>query len=397
MSGYQEEIEQELGLLRMLQASGLNTYGSEVSSGCGPVMMVEGRECVNFISNSYMGFSVHPKVREAARRAIDRYGIGIGGSPIACGTSSLHIDLAEHIADHYDKEAALLFASGYQALAGTIQGLTGRKAVALVDNLDHRSIIDGCILSGCKMRSFRHNDMEDLAQLVASTEGKADNRMLIVDSVYSMDGDIADLPAIDRICRPAGVSVMVDEAHSLGVIGKTGKGILEHFDMPGAADVISGTFSKFAGAVGGFTAASRDVVDYLRHYSSPFVFSASIPPMVVAAVRASFELLKTEPEWHQRLWDNVRYMLEGLGALGFDTGNSSTPVIPVMVRDTQKVLQMNRTLLDRGVYASPVVHPGVPLKMERIRLGVMATHTRDHLDRALEIFGEVGREFELIS
>jgi 8-amino-7-oxononanoate synthase len=397
VTGYRERIQEQLGLLNMLNSSGLNTYGSEVSSGCGPTMLVEGRECINFISNSYMGFSVHPKVVEAARQALLDYGMGIGGSPLACGTTTWHLKLAERIADNYGKESATIFSTGYQALAGTIQGLMGRKDVALLDNLDHRSIIDGCILSGCKIRSFIHNDMDDFEQLVQRTSKQSGHRMVIVDSVYSMDGDVAPLPRMHSICKAGGVTVMIDEAHSLGIMGPSGRGLLEHFDMPDGAEIVSGTFSKFAGAVGGFTAADRDVIQYLRHYSSPFVYSASIPPAVVAAVYTSFELLESEPEWHQKLWDNVHFMLESLKNLGFDTGNSTTPVIPVMIRDTEKVLRMNRALLNRGVYASPVVHPGVPLKMERLRLGVMATHTRRHLERALETFREIGREFEVIS
>jgi 8-amino-7-oxononanoate synthase len=385
-------------MIKMLHASGLNTYASEVSSGCGPTMEVECTECVNFISNSYMGFSMHPRVIEAASEALGKYGMGIGGSPLACGTTSLHLELAAKIAAHYGTESAMLFASGYQALAGTIQGMMGPKDIALVDNLDHRSIIDGCVLSGCKIRSFMHNDMEDLEQLIERTAKAAGDkhRMVIVDSVYSMDGDIAPLPVLREICSRAGVTVMIDEAHSLGILGKHGKGLLEHFDLPDGADVISGTFSKFAGAVGGFTAAGRDVIDYMRHYSSPFVYSASIPPAVVAAVSTSFDLLTEEPHWHQKLWENVRFMLAGLKELGFDTGNSDTPVIPVMIRDTEKTLRMNRELLNRGIYCSPVVHPGVPMKMERLRLGVMATHRRAHLERALETFREVGKLFEVI-
>jgi len=396
MTSYKARIQQQLGLVQMLDSSGLNTYSREVSSGCGPTMQVEGKECINFISNSYMGFSVHPKVIEAAKNALSEYGLGIGGSPLACGTTSLHLKLAERIAANYGTESAIVFATGYQALAGTIQGLLGRGDVALLDNLDHRSIIDGCALCGTKIRSFVHNDMQDLEQLVERTSNQKGHRMLIVDSVYSMDGDVAPLARINEICRPAGVTVMIDEAHSLGILGKSGKGLLEHFDLPNGADIVSGTFSKFAGAVGGFTAADREVIDYLRHYSSPFVFSASIPPALVAAVYASFELLETEPEWHSRLWENVDFMLKGLKELGFDTGNSETPVIPIMIRDTEKVLRMNRQLLDQGIYCSPVVHPGVPLKMERLRLGIMATHTREHLSRALETFARVGRDFEII-
>jgi 8-amino-7-oxononanoate synthase len=397
MKNLSEQKQQQLGLIDMLEQTGLNTYSREVSSGCSPTMIVENQEKINFISNSYMGFSVHPKVIEAAQKALTKFGLGIGGSPLACGNTSLHIELAERIADNYNKESALVFATGYQALAGTIQGLMSRKDMALLDNLDHRSIIDGCALAGGKIRSFKHNDVDDLKELISSTENAKGRRIVIVDSVYSMDGDIAPLPEIHEICKTAGVTVMIDEAHSLGIMGKNGKGLLEHFDLPQGAEIVSGTFSKFAGAVGGYTAADRDTIRYLRHYSSPFVFSASIPPAVVAAVLTSFDLLEQEPEWLDRLWTNVEFMLEGLQQLGFDTSNSKTPVIPIMVRDTEKTLRMNRTLLDKGVYASAVVHPGVPLKKERIRLGVMATHTKEQLEQALNIFAEVGRQLEVIS
>ncbi len=389
-------IEQRLQMLNMLSESGLDTYGLQVSSGCGPTMVVEGRECINLISNSYLGFSVHPKVKEAAREAVARYGVGIGGSPLACGSTELHAKLCQIIAENYGQEAAMVFATGYQALAGSIQGILTRKDLALLDNLDHRSIIDGCMLAGCKMRTFVHNDMGDLEQLVQSTSDFPGTRMVIVDSVYSMDGDVAPLPRMKEICRPAGVLVCIDEAHSLGVMGKTGRGLLEHFDLPDGADLISGTFSKFAGAVGGFLAGPREVIRALRVLSSPFVFSASLPPAIVAAVTASFGLLKSEPQWRERLWDNVRFMLRGLKEIGFDTGSSETPVIPVMIRDTEKVLVMNRRLLDLGIYASPVVHPAVPMKRERLRLGVMASHTHQHLERALEAFRQAGREVGVI-
>ena len=390
-------LQQKLQMLEMLASSGLSTYGLTVSSGCGPTMMVEGRECINFISNSYLGFSMHPQVIEAACQAARKYGIGIGGSPLACGTTELHLRLAEIIARTYGKQEALVFATGYQALTGMLSGLLTGKDLALVDNLDHRSIIDGCKLAGCRIRSFVHNNSEDLRRLVESTSSHQGHRLLIVDSVYSMDGDIAPLPEINDICRPAGVTVCIDEAHSLGILGRSGKGLLEHFDLPDGADVVAGTFSKFAGAVGGFCAADSQVIELLRMQASPFVFSASLPPAIVAAVTTSFELLEREPHWRRQLWDNVHFVLEGLHEMGYDTGASRTPVFLVETRDTEKVLRMNRALLDEGVYASAVVHPGVPLRQERIRLGVMASHTREQLTRALEAFQRVGRRFDVIS
>ncbi len=396
MKPFMERLQQQMGLLQMLRASGLHTYGLDVSSGCQALMRAEGKERINFISNSYMGFSTHPFVLEAVTNALKEFGLGIGGSPMACGNTVLHKRLSERLAQNYDKQAALIYPSGYQALLGAVQGLVGRGDMALVDALSHRSIIDGCILSGCKMRSWKHNDTHDLKNLIKRTEAKATNRVVVVDSVYSMDGDVAPLPQMKAVCDPANVTILIDEAHSLGIMGKTGKGLLEHFEIPDGADVVAGTFSKFAGAVGGFIAGDKDLIEYLFHYSSPFVFSASIPPAVVAGILASFHVLESEPQWHEQLWDNVHFVIDGLNNLGFDTGASSTPVIPIMIRDTEKVLRMNRKLLDEGVYASPVVHPGVPLKKERIRLGVMATHTRDQLQKALEILKKVGKEFGVI-
>ncbi len=396
MKPYMKRLEQQMGLLKMLRASGLHTYGLDVSSGCQALMRAEGKDRINFISNSYMGFSTHPRVLEAVSNAVKEYGLGIGGSPMACGNTVLHQKLSRLLAENYGKQAALIYPSGYQALLGAVQGLVGRGDMAMVDALSHRSIIDGCILSGCKTRSWKHNDTEDLKALIERTEGKTENRLVVVDSVYSMDGDLAPLPQMREICDPAKVTILIDEAHSLGIMGKTGKGLLEHFDLVPGNEVVAGTFSKFAGAVGGFVAGDEDLIEYLFHYSSPFVFSASIPPAVVAGILASFDVLQSEPQWHEQLWENVHFILDGLKSLGFDTGNSSSPVIPVMIRDTEKVLRMNRRLLDEGVYASPVVHPGVPLKKERIRLGVMATHTQEQLQRALDILEKVGKEFDVI-
>ncbi len=397
MSGLRENLEQGMQLVNMLRDSGLHGYGLETASGCGPTMQVQGKECVNFISNSYLGFSTHPKVIESVKLAVTKYGMGIGGSPLACGTSNLHNKLCERLAANYGKEDAILFASGYQALLGTIQGLMRRGDVALLDNLDHRSIIDGCALADCKVRSFKHNDMDDLADLIKRTSKSGDRRLLVVDSVYSMDGDVAKLGEITAMCRKAEVAVMIDEAHSLGVLGKTGKGVLEHLNLDNSTvDFVSGTFSKFAGAVGGFTAADREFIDFLRHFSSPLVFSASLPPVVVAAILASFDLLEQEPEWLERLWKNVAFMFDGLNNLGLDTADSTTPCIPIMVGDTEKVLRMNLDLLKEGVYCSPVVHPGVPLRKERLRLGVMASHNQDHLEKALDCIAKVAKKHELI-
>jgi glycine C-acetyltransferase len=390
-----ERFRAALAPLEALKAAGAYTYSLETSSACGATMVVEGRERINFISNSYLGLSTHPRVLEAIHGALAEYGIGMGGSPLACGSSTLHRRLAARIAATFDKEAALVFTTGYQALAGSIQVLLQTGDTAIVDSLAHRSIIDGTILSGAKRRTFVHNDADDLRE-VLSTAPRDRTRVVIVDSVYSMDGDIADLPGLHAACREHGAILLADEAHSLGIIGPQGRGLMDHFGLPGAVDVVSGTFSKFAGSIGGFAAADHDTIEYMRHAASPFVFSASLPAPLVAGVLAAFDLLAEDPGLRERLWENVRYLTDGLRGLGFDLGLSATPVIPVMVRDQERTMAMNRRLLDEGVYASPVIHPGVPPRLSRVRLGVMATHTRAHLDRALDVFGRVGREVGLI-
>lgn len=389
-----ERFRTALAPLEALKAAGGYTYALETSSACQATMVVDGRERINFISNSYLGLSTHPKVVAAIHGALEEYGIGMGGSPLACGTSSLHRRLEARIAQVFDKEAALVFTTGYQALAGSIQALLLPGDVAIVDSLAHRSIIDGTILSGAKRRTFVHNDAADLREVLAAAPPDR-TRVVIVDSVYSMDGDIADLPGLRAACDEYGAILLADEAHSLGIIGPRGRGLMDHFERPGAVDVVSGTFSKFAGSIGGFAAADRDTIEVMRHAASPYVFSAALPAPLVAGVLAAFDLLDEDPGLRTALWDNVRYLQTGLRELGFDLGRSETPVIPVMVRDQERTMLMNRRLLDEGVYASPVIHPGVPPRLSRIRLGVMATHTRDHLDRALDVFGRVGREVGL--
>ncbi|MBI5552398.1 MAG: pyridoxal phosphate-dependent aminotransferase family protein [Desulfobacterales bacterium] len=390
------EVRQMAESVALLRARDIYTYGLEVSSACNHRVRVNGVERINFISNNYLGFSSHPRVVEAAGMALQRYGVGTGGSPLMCGTTTLHTRLKEKIAEAYQQEAAVLFASGYQAMLGAIQGTLGRGDLALIDQLVHRSIVDGVILSGCDKRMWLHNDMEDLGALLARTGGKYKRRLIAVDSVYSMDGDIADLPAIKALADRHEALILVDEAHSLGVIGPRGRGLLEHFALPEGAHIIAGTFSKFAGAVGGFVTGPADFITHLTHTASAFIFSASLPPVQCAAVLAAFQLLDEEPQWHRQLWENVRYLLDSLASLGFDTGRSQTPVIPLMIRDPEKAMLFNKSILERGVYASPVVHPAVAPAESRIRLGVMASHTREDLDIALGIFQKSGKELGLI-
>ncbi|MBN2080066.1 MAG: aminotransferase class I/II-fold pyridoxal phosphate-dependent enzyme [Spirochaetes bacterium] len=391
-----ETMKKQAALLSMLRKENIYTYSLEVASACENRIVVSGRERVNFISNNYLGFSTHPKVLAACAGAMEKYGLGIGGSPLACGTTEVHYRLQEKIAGIYEQEACVLLPSGYQALLASIQAAVGRGDVALLDGLVHRSIIDGVALSGSDKRMWLHNDTEDLETLLKRVSEKYSRMLIIVDSVYSMDGDWADLPELDRLKQAYDAMVLIDEAHSLGVLGPRGYGLPDQFDMPKAPDIVAGTFSKFAGAVGGFVAGPADFIDHLRHNASAYIFSASLPPMTAAGVYRSFELLDEEPRWRDMLWDNIHYFQAGLKNLGFDIGQSRTAVVPLIIRDVEKTMMFNKMIFDEGVYASPIVHPAVPPSESRIRLGLMATHTREDLDKSFDVFGRVGRKLGII-
>jgi len=389
-------IKDQAEFISRLRDADMYTYSLEVSSACGNHINVKGNDCINFISNNYLGFSTHPSVIEEVRKALKQYGVGIGGSPLACGTTDIHYRLQEKIAQVYGQESAALFASGYQALLGSIQVTIGKGDLALLDSLVHRSIVDGVVLSGSDKRMWMHNDMEDLEFVLKRVSRKYSRILIVVDSVYSMDGDIANMPEIHRLCKEYNALLLIDEAHSLGVLGEHGYGLPEHFSLPEGPDIISGTFSKFAGAIGGFAAGPSEYIDFLRHSSSPFVFSASLSPLICAGILRAFELLDEEPQWREKLWENVKFFQDGLRAIGFDTGTSETPVIPLIIRDPEKTMRFNRIILERGIYASPIVYPAVAPAESRIRLGVMATHTRDDLEKSLEIFESAARELEII-
>ncbi len=391
-----ENMKKQAALLSMLRKENIYTYSLEVTSSCENRIVVSGKERINFISNNYLGFSTHPKVLEACAGAMEKYGLGIGGSPLACGTTDIHYRLQEKIAGIYEQEACVLLPSGYQALLASIQAAVGRGDVALLDGLVHRSIIDGVALSGSDKRMWLHNDTEDLETLLKRVSQKYARMLIVVDSVYSMDGDWADLPELSRLKGTYDAMLLIDEAHSLGVLGPRGYGLPDHFDMPKAPDIVAGTFSKFAGAVGGFVAGPADFIDHLRHNASAYIFSASLPPMTAAGVYRSFELLDEEPRWRDMLWDNIRYFQAGLKNLGFDIGHSRTAVVPIIIRDVEKTMTFNKMIFEEGVYASPIVHPAVPPSESRIRLGLMATHTREDLDRSFDVFGRVGRKLGII-
>ncbi len=374
--------------------AGLYPYFHKMESAQEPEVVCDGRPMIMMSSNNYLGLTNHPKVKEAAVEAVRRYGTGCAGSRFLNGTLSIHEDLEARLAQFLRKDAAIVFPTGFQANLGAISALVGKNELILIDKMNHASIYDGCRLSFGQIRKFRHNDMEDLERILDANQGRG--ALVVVDGVFSMEGDIADLPGIVRICRKYGAGLMVDDAHGIGVLGENGRGTGEHYGLEKDVDLIMGTYSKSLATIGGCLAADYDIIDYLKHHARSLIFSASLPPAPVAAALAALDIIEQEPERRERLWRNARYLSKGFKDLGFDIGTSETPVIPVLVGDEEKVLVMWRRLFDEGVFASPVLYPAVPPGMALIRTSCMATHTTNHLDQVLDAFWRVGREMGLI-
>lgn len=354
-------------------------------------------ELVMMASNNYLGLTNHPKVVEAGLKAMREFGVGAGSVPLLGGTQVIHRRLEERLAQFKDCEDAVVFSSGYGSNIGCLMALLRRGDTAINDRLNHASIIDGCRMSGAQVRAFRHNDMANLAQILVQCDAEPGGKLVIVDGVFSMDGDIAPLPAILELARRYGAKVMIDEAHATGVLGATGRGTPEHFGLEGQIDIVAGTLSKALGAVGGFVASTREVVEYIRFYGRSYMFSTNTAPAVAAALIAALDVIEGEPWLRQALWDNIRYTTAALRGLGFDLGRTETAIIPVLVADDAKVLRMNKRMHEEGVFLNPVAFPAVPKRKARLRLSLMATHTRDDLDRTIEALAKVGREFGVIS
>ncbi len=374
--------------------AGIYPYFHVVESAQEPEVVCDGRPMIMMSSNNYLGLTNHPKVKEAAIDAVRRFGTGCAGSRFLNGTLAIHEELEQRLAEFLGKQAAIVFPTGFQANLGAISALVGKNDLIVIDKMNHASIYDGCRLSFGQIRKFRHNDMQDLERILAQSEGRG--ALVVVDGVFSMEGDIADLPGLVEICRRYGAGLMVDDAHGIGVLGAHGRGTGEHFGLEHDVDLIMGTYSKSLATIGGCLAADADVIDYLKHHARSLIFSASLPPAPVAAALAALRIIEEEPDRRERLWRNARYLGDGFRTMGFDVGTSQTPIIPVLVGDEQRVLVMWRRLFDEGVFASPVLYPAVPPGMALIRTSCMATHTIDHLDRVLEVFTKVGREMGLI-
>ena len=383
-----------MALARDAERGGFYPYFKPLDDTEGNVVRMGDKELVMVGSNNYVGLTTHPKVRQAAIEAIEKYGTSCTGSRFLNGTLALHHELDRRLAEFIGKEAALCFSTGYQTNLGTIAALVGKGDVAITDKEDHASIVDGCNFSKGTMKRFRHNDMDHLKHVLESVKD-ADGVMVIIDGIYSMDGDIAPLPEIVELCKRYGARLMVDDAHSLGVLGK-GHGTPAHFGLTDEVDLVMGTFSKSLASLGGVIAGDADVIFYIQHYARPMIFSASMPASAVAAVLAAVEVLETEPEWVERLWDNAYYMLEGFKNLGYNTGASETPIIPIIIGDEFRTIGLWMGLFEEGIYTNPVISPGVPPGTERLRTSYMATHTREHLDFVLKGFEEVGKRTGII-
>lgn len=378
-----------------VRAAGLYPYFREISSAQDPVVVMDGREVIMLGSNNYLGLTNHPEVKQAAQEAIARYGTGCAGSRFLNGTLDIHVKLEEELAAFIRKPAALTFSTGFQVNLGVISCLVDRGDVVYLDKLDHACIIDGARLGFGTVIKFGHNDLADLEERLRN-RGNSKGGLVVVDGVFSMEGDLATLPGIVDLCRRYGCRLMVDDAHGIGVLGENGRGTAEHFGLEDEVDLIMGTFSKSLASVGGFIAGDARVIDWIKHRARSLIFSAAPPPASVASVLKAVEILQREPERRQRLWENTTFMGTALRALGFDTGTSQSPVIPVVVGEDRAAFVMAKRLQQEGVFVNPVITPAVPPGRALLRTSYMATHTRSHLERAVDAFARVGKEMGLI-
>ncbi|MFO0366132.1 MAG: glycine C-acetyltransferase [Acidobacteriota bacterium] len=379
-----------------IRAAGSFQRLRELEGPCQPISRYDGREVINLASNNYLGLANHPKLKEAAIAATREFGVGSGAVRTISGTMAMHTELERRIAAFKNVEACVVFQSGFTANAGTVSAVLGKDDHIISDELNHASIIDGCRLSRAKIHVFRHADAADAEAKLAALDGVPGRKLLITDGVFSMDGDIGPLPALVELAGRYGAIMMVDDAHASGVLGRNGRGTVDHFGLHGRVDIQVGTLSKSIGVLGGYVCGSRDLIDYLHHRARPFLFSTSHPPAVTAACLAAFDLLEQEPERIAALWENTRYFQAELNRLGFHTGRTETPITPILVGDARTAHAFSAALFENGLLATGIGFPTVPEGKARIRTIVTATHTRAHLDRALEILARTGRSMDLL-
>ncbi len=378
------------------KAAGIYPYFRPISSSQNTEVMMNGKKVLMFGSNSYMGLTNHPKVIEAAVEATKKYGTGMAGSPFLNGTLDIHKKFEERIADYMGKEDAMLYSTGFGVNLGVVSTLTGRGDYIILDEQDHASIIEGRRLSFSTPMKYRHNDMESLEEQLAKCDPEK-LKLIVSDSVFSMEGDVANVPEIVRLAKKYNASVMIDEAHGIGVFGEGGRGVVHHYGLTDDVDLIMGTFSKSFASLGGFIATDKEITNYLRHHSRSYIFTASITPASTAAANAALDIMLAEPERQKHLWDITNYALENFRAMGLEIGHTSTPIIPLFIRDDYKTFQVTHDLLEEGVFVNPVVTPAVAPNDTLIRYSLMATHTKDQVTRSLEAIEKVFRKNGLLN
>ncbi len=368
----------------------------ELETACAPAARFDGREVINLASNNYLGLTNHPKLVEAALNATRRLGVGSGAVRTISGTMAIHMELERRIAGFKGTEACVVFQSGFAANAGTVSAVLGPEDHIVSDELNHASIIDGCRLSKAKIHVFPHKDTAAAARLLDELDSQPGRKLLITDGVFSMDGDIAPLPALVEVAERHGAIMMIDDAHSSGVLGRAGRGTVDHFGLHGRVNIQVGTLSKAIGVLGGYVCGSKDLIEFLYHRARPFLFSTSHPPAVAAACIAAFDVLEEEPERIASLWSNTAYFKNALKAAGFQTGASETPITPIMIGEASAALAFSKALFDEGLLATGIGYPTVPKGKARVRTIVTATHTKEQLDRALEILMRVAKRMNIL-
>ena len=380
---------------QQIKAKGVYPYFRCIESEQHTEVIMSGKKVLMFGSNSYLGLTNHPKVIEAAIEATRKYGTGCAGSRFLNGTLDIHLELEQELAEFVGKEDAIIYSTGFQVNLGVVSCVTGREDYIICDELDHASIVEGRRLSFSTALKFKHNNMESLEKELQKCRPEA-VKLIVVDGVFSMEGDITNLPEIVRLSKKYNASIMVDEAHSLGVLGHQGRGTCDHFGLTDDVDLIMATFSKSLASLGGFIAADKSIINYLRHNSRPYIFSASITPASTAAARAALHIMKSEPERIQKLWENTNYSLKCFRDLGFEIGHTSTPIIPLYVRDMEKTFIVTKMLFDEGVFVNPVIPPACSPEDTLIRFSLMATHTIDQIDFAIDKLVKCFKQLDIL-
>lgn len=382
-----------------VKAAGLYPYFQPISSAPGNEVTVNGKEMIMIGSNNYLGMTNDPRVKEAAAEAARKYGSGCTGSRYLNGTLDLHVELEERLAKFTKRESALVFSTGFQSNLGAISCIVGKNDAVVIDRGDHASILEACRLAYGKTYKFAHNDMDDLDRVLGNLEknGFRGGILIVVDGVFSMEGDIINLPDLVKVANKYGARIMVDDAHAVGVLGKGGRGTAEHFGLIDKTDIQMGTFSKSFASIGGFIAGSDRTINFIKHHSRELIFSASLPPSSTAAVLKVLDIIETEPERIENLWKNARKMHAEFQRLGFDIGATQTPIVPVMVGEDMDCFAFWKELFDNGIFTNPAISPAVPPGHALLRTSYTATHTDEHLDRVLEVFEKIGKKIGIIS